>query len=94
MLDQQPSMTTSSAHRHNSVLNLNRAKKQADQNATLLANRILMLDSEQARLLKKIEKTRKRADQIVEVRRTNEKRQRDLAEEKKRQEDEIRRKQL
>ena len=53
---------TSASNRHNSVLHLNRARKQADQNATLLANRILMLDTEQARLLKKIEKTRKRAD--------------------------------
>ena len=33
----------------------------------MLANRILMLDNEQAKMLKKIEKTRRQANRMIEV---------------------------
>lgn len=73
-----------SERRNQSVLNLKRKKKMADHDAQLLANRIAMLESEQTRLMKKIENTRRRADQINEVKKNNELRARRLAEEKER----------
>ena len=51
--------TTTSPPRNPGVLEVQRQKKQAELDATLLANRILMLDNEQAKMLKKIEKTRR-----------------------------------
>ena len=71
-----------------------RQKREADHDAILLANRIAMLDNEQSRLLKKIENTRKRAEQIVEVKKNNEIRAARLAEQKMRQEEERQAKQL
>lgn len=52
-------VSSHSPMRSNSIFDIHRQKKQADQDATLLANRILMLDNEQAKMLKKIEKTRR-----------------------------------
>lgn len=80
--------------RNQSVLNLQRKKKMADHDAQLLANRIAMLESEQNRLMKKIDNTRKRAEQINDVKRNNELRAKRLAEEKERQEKEVRENQL
>ena len=51
-----------SERKNQSVLNLQRKKKMAENDAQLLANRIAMLESEQNRLMKKIDNTRKRAD--------------------------------
>lgn len=66
----------------------------ADHDAQLLANRIAMLESEQTRLMKKIDNTRKRADQINDVKRNNELRAKRLADEKERQDQEVRENQL
>ena len=38
-----------------------------DRDATLLANRIAMLQNEEDRIMKKINNTRKRAEQILEI---------------------------
>eukprot|EP00356_Strombidium_inclinatum_P009974 CAMPEP_0170487800 /NCGR_PEP_ID=MMETSP0208-20121228/6531_1 /TAXON_ID=197538 /ORGANISM="Strombidium inclinatum, Strain S3" /LENGTH=77 /DNA_ID=CAMNT_0010762199 /DNA_START=977 /DNA_END=1210 /DNA_ORIENTATION=- len=48
-----------------------------------------MLESEQSKMLRKIENTRKRADMISEVRKNNEQRAQKLAEEKARQERDV-----
>lgn len=53
-----------------------------------------MLDSEQTKMLKKIEKTRKQAARMIEVRRQNEERAKRLEEHKERQEQAITAKQL
>ena len=39
-----------------------------DLNATLIENRIAKMDSDQQKILKKIEKTRQQAKQIIELR--------------------------
>ena len=44
--------------RNDGMLLVQREKRQMDVDETLLANRILKLDTEQAKMLKKIEKTR------------------------------------
>ena len=45
-----------------------------DQDANLLANRIAMLESEEYKIMKKIANTRKRAEQILEIKKNNEER--------------------
>jgi hypothetical protein len=45
-----------------------------DRDANLLANRIAMLETEEYRIMKKIDNTRKRAEQIIEIKKTNEER--------------------
>ena len=45
-----------------------------DRDANLLANRIAMLESEEYKIMKKIENTRKRAEQILEIKKNNEER--------------------
>ena len=44
------------------------------QDATLLSNRIAMLQTEENKLLKKIQNTRKRAEEIMELKKRNEER--------------------
>ena len=46
-------------------------RKQADEDAKILANRIALLKSEEQKAWKKIEETRKRAREIMEVRQRN-----------------------
>lgn len=48
------------------------ARKRAEQDAQLLANRIALLKQEEEKAWKKIEETRKRAAEIVELRKQNE----------------------
>merc|ERR1719493_601943 len=48
------------------------ARKRAELDAQLLANRIALLKQEEEKAWKKIEETRKRADEIKTVRKTNE----------------------
>ena len=45
-----------------------------DRDANLLANRIAMLETEEFRIMKKIDNTRKRAEQILEIKKNNEER--------------------
>lgn len=80
--------------RGGSVSTLAREKKQADQDATLLANRILMLDNEQTKMLKKIERTRKQAEKLLEVKQQNEERAKRLEEHREREDIAITAKQL
>ena len=47
-------------------------RKGAEKDANMIANRILMLEKEEQRILRKIEKSRQRADEIHEVKRNNE----------------------
>merc|ERR1719313_741773 len=47
-------------------------RKRAELDAQLLANRIALLKQEEEKAWKKIEETRKRANEVMEVRRTNE----------------------
>jgi len=49
------------------------ARKRAELDAQLLANRIALLKQEEEKAWKKIEETRKRASEIVELRKSNEK---------------------
>ena len=49
-------------------------KKQADNDRQLLLNRIALLKKEEARAWKKIEKTKGRAEEIIQMRMENEKR--------------------
>ena len=51
----------------NSMLKLKQHKKTVDNDAMLLANRITMLQNEEMKIMKKIENTRKRAEQILEI---------------------------
>jgi chaperonin cofactor prefoldin len=50
------------------MLKLKYAKRDMDYDATLLSNRINMLQNEEDRIMKKIDKTRKRAEQIKNIR--------------------------
>lgn len=70
------------------MLEISRQKRQAEKDATLLANRILMLDNEQAKMLKKIEKTRRQAAKMIEVKIQNEERAKRLEAHKEREEKE------
>ena len=47
-------------------------RKQADEDARLLANRIALLKQEEMKAMKKIEETRKKAQDIMEARKRNE----------------------
>ena len=55
-----------------SLIKLKQQKNVMDRDATLLANRISMLENEENRIMKKIENTRKRAEQILEIKKNNE----------------------
>lgn len=46
-------------------------RKKAEEDATLLANRIALLQLEEKKALKKIEETRKKAQEILEVKKRN-----------------------
>ena len=62
VLDKPHNMGGSVSNRQKRSLNdLAKDNREAERNEQLLKNRIAMLDSEQARLLKKIDKTRARA---------------------------------
>lgn len=64
---------------------LRNQKNQADMEEKLLANRISLLQTEEARLLKKIENTRRKAEQIIAIKKINEERYaKELALEKER----------
>ena len=54
-----------------SLLHTKFARMQVDYNAKLLGNRIAILQAEQLKLLKKIDGTRKRADEIQKARDQN-----------------------
>ena len=45
-----------------SIINLKKLGQSADKDATLIANRIQMLENEQSRIMKKIQNSRKRAE--------------------------------
>ncbi len=55
-------------------MKLKQQKKTVDHDAVLLANRISMLQIEESKIMKKIENTRKRAEQILEIKKQNEER--------------------
>lgn len=57
-----------------SLLRLRNQKKMVDKDSVLLANRISMLQTEESRIMKKIENTRRRAEQILEIKKHNEER--------------------
>lgn len=50
-----------------SMLKLKQQKNTINHDAILLANRISMLQNEENKIIKKIENTRKRAQQIVDI---------------------------
>ena len=54
------------------MLKLRNTKKSMDRDSNMLANRIAMLRNEEERLMKKINNTRKRADEIQTVRQRSE----------------------
>jgi hypothetical protein len=51
---------------------LRNQKAQYDHEEKLLANRINLLQNEEARILKKIDHTRRKAEQILETKKLNE----------------------
>ena len=55
------------------LLNAAHKQKHAEQDALLLENRIALLKKEEQRAWRKIQQTKKRADEIVAMRRENEK---------------------
>jgi hypothetical protein len=55
-----------------SLLKARNARKEIEKDATALANRISMLSQEENKLLRKIDETRKRADQILALKEINE----------------------
>ena len=57
-----------------SLLKLKNQKKLMDKDSISLANRISMLQTEESRIMKKIENTRRRAEQILEIKKHNEER--------------------
>ena len=69
-----PEDLTTKAHRSSSLLEVQRTRKQIDQDAQLLANRIKLLRMEEARTWKKIEETRKKAKDILAAKRREEER--------------------
>jgi len=56
------------------LLNAAHKQKHAEQDALLLENRIALLKKEEHRAWRKIQQTKKRADEIVVMRRDNERR--------------------
>lgn len=71
-----------------SLLEAKRARKQADEDARLLANRIALLKQEEQKAWKKIEDTRKRAKEIMDMRARNLELQRQREEARKLKEEE------
>ena len=71
-----------------SLLEAKRARKQADEDARLLANRIALLKQEEQKAWKKIEDTRKRAKEIMDMRARNQELQRQRDEARKLKEEE------
>ncbi len=57
-----------------SLLSTRHRKKQAEHDSQLLANRIALLKKEEERALKKIEKTKQRALELISMRHESEKR--------------------
>jgi hypothetical protein len=53
------------------LVNSRAAKKRAAEDVKLLANRIALLKQEEKKALKKIEDTKKRADDIIDVKKRN-----------------------
>ena len=72
---------------HTDFVRLKQDRKRAEEDAQLLANRIALLKQEEAKTLKKIEDTRKRAQDIMDTRLKNLAAQR-LKEEQRRQKEE------
>lgn len=62
-------------------------RKQADEDARLLANRIALLKQEELKAIKKIEETRRKAEEIIEARKRNEEKQRKREEARRMQSD-------
>lgn len=62
-------------------------RKQADEDARLLANRIALLKQEEMKAMKKIEETRKKAQDIMEARKRNEEKLRQREEARRMQQD-------
>lgn len=54
------------------ILNIRNARMRAESDVTLLRNRLEKLGQEERKALKKIEETRKRAEQIIQLRARNE----------------------
>lgn len=77
-----------------SLLEAKKARKQADEDARLLANRIALLKQEEQKAWKKIEDTRKRAKEIMDVRARNQEIQRQRDEARKLKEEEEQRRVL
>jgi len=77
-------------HEHSEKAKLTEAKqmrKQADEDARLLANRIALLKQEELKAVKKIEETRRKAQEILETRNRNLEKQRQREEAKRIQEE-------
>jgi len=77
-----------------SLFEAKKARKQADEDARLLANRIALLKQEEQKAWKKIEDTRKRAKEITDVRARNQELQRQREEARKLKEEEEQRRVL
>ena len=73
-LDSSLGVAGSSSQNDYSILQLKQKKNVVHKDSQLLANRISLLQTEENRLLKKIENTRKRAEQILEIKRFNDNR--------------------
>ena len=65
-----------------------------DKDANSLANRIAMLESEESKILKKIEHTRRRAQQILDIKKSNEERYTNLMKAEQMREVELKHRQM
>lgn len=77
---------------HDNFVRIKDQRKRTEEDAQLLSNRIALLKQEEAKTLKKIEETRKRAGEILETRMRNLEIQRKKEEQRRLKEAEISRK--
>lgn len=71
----QKANTNTSQNNHKSLSVLKKARKQAEEDAQLLANRIALLKQEEIKTMKKIEETKAKALEIYKLKLKNEERQ-------------------
>lgn len=87
-LEDSPKVPAEGEDLPGSLLEAKRQRKQADEDARLLANRIALLKQEEQKAWKKIEDTRKRAKEIMDMRARNLELQRQREEARKLKEEE------
>ena len=73
---------------HNKLAEAKQMRKRADEDARLLSNRIALLKQEEMKAMKKIDETRRKAQEIIDARNRNLEEQRKREESRKQKEQE------